>query len=217
MTRSEGFTLLELLIAMGLVSLISVLLYASLRTGALAWQSSLEMGQRAEETRLAQAFLRRVVRQCLPLEVRTERARYAHFEGSGKAMQFAGVLPAHRGIAGISELRLQAVAKGGQESIEFTSRLLRPDRNAAWHEPAVVLSGLANVNFSYYGTRNGKQAPRWQSAWRAAGRLPSLVQLRFTDAYGKPARLLLPVEVPEPRSRMGIFDSRDGEIEAEEF
>ena len=146
-----------------------------------------------------------------------QRARYVNFTGSGKAMQFAAVLPVHRGIGGISELRLQAVAAGGRENIELSSRLLRPDRSAPWHEPAVVLSALTNVSFSYYGTRHGRGAPEWQNAWRAADRLPSLVQLRYTDAHGKPVRVLLPVEVPEPRSRAGLFDRLEGEVGAEEL
>ncbi|MGQ0658439.1 MAG: prepilin-type N-terminal cleavage/methylation domain-containing protein [Chromatiales bacterium] len=206
--RVAGFTLLELLIAMGLLSLISVILYASLRTGTVAWQGGLERSQTAEEIRLAEAFMRRVMRQSMPIEVRKERARYAYFDGGSKAVQFAGRLPAQHGIGGVYELRLQAVARRGREKLEFTYRLLRPDSGPKpdWHEPAVLLGNVTGVTFSYFGAARANTAPQWQSKWLAADRLPSLVQVRYTDARGQPGRLIVSIEAPEPRNRSGMFD-----------
>ena len=67
MKPQTGFTLLELLIAMTLMSVVLIMLYSGLRLGIRSWDRGEQQAQSANETRLVQDFIRRQLRQSMTL------------------------------------------------------------------------------------------------------------------------------------------------------
>ena len=65
-----GFTLLELLISLCLMSLLTVVILGALGTGARVWEHATVEQQVVEETVVARKFLRRWLEQAYPLSFR---------------------------------------------------------------------------------------------------------------------------------------------------
>ena len=59
----QGFTLLELLVAIALLSLLVVVLFSGLRFGARVWDGGAASSERIADVRLTQEFLRRQIEQ----------------------------------------------------------------------------------------------------------------------------------------------------------
>lgn len=193
----RGFTLLELLIALSLVALISTLLYSSLRTAAMTWERTKDRSETFEEARLVQEFLNTSLRQAVPVERGGKHQKGLWFDGSARRLEFAGVLPLHRGVGGVYLLRLGVSGFGAHQNLTFRYRLLRDAAarpHPRWQRTKVLLDGLNNVNFSYYGSRKAGSRPVWQADWHAVDHLPQLVRLRYASATEGRVDLILPLE-----------------------
>src|ERR1700674_5801628 len=65
--REAGFTLVELLVALSLFSLLALVLFGSLRFGLRAWELGTAHADRVEDVMFAQNLLRRLVADAYPL------------------------------------------------------------------------------------------------------------------------------------------------------
>jgi general secretion pathway protein J len=74
-----GFTLVELLATIALLSLLSMLLVGSLRFGLKAWDRGITHSDRIEHVMLTQDFLQRDVEDAYPYFSNGERAQGGRF------------------------------------------------------------------------------------------------------------------------------------------
>ena len=66
--RAQGFTLIELIIALALIALITLLLFSGLRLGTRAWDGVDTVSERHAELRSARTFLDQALRQARDLQ-----------------------------------------------------------------------------------------------------------------------------------------------------
>ena len=137
--RQNGFTLIELIIALALVALITVLLFSGLRLGSRAWDGVDTVAERNAELRSARGFLDRTLSQARDLVLRYDAQDHQVFAGDATSLEFVAPLSEHVGIPGLYVLRLGLEGDGKDLNLVLTRWLLHPD----------VLSG-------------GADAPEWQ-------------------------------------------------------
>lgn len=137
--RQNGFTLIELIIALALVALITVLLFSGLRLGSRAWDGVDTVAERNAELRSARGFLDRTLSQARDLVLRYDAQDHQVFAGDATSLEFVAPLSEHVGIPGLYVLRLGLEGGGKDLNLVLTRWLLHPD----------VLSG-------------GADAPEWQ-------------------------------------------------------
>jgi general secretion pathway protein J len=137
--RSTGFTLIELIIALALVALITVLLFSGLRLGSRAWDGVDTVAERNAELRGARGFLHRALLQSRDLVLRVSGEDHQVFTGNATSLEFVAPLSEHVGIPGLYVLRLGLEGRGDEVRLMLTRWLLHPD----------VLAGNA-------------EAPEWQ-------------------------------------------------------
>src|SRR5450830_1504104 len=105
----RGFTLVELLVAMSLLSLVMLALVSALRTAAQTEERVDRKLQSADELRLVSSFLREVLGrisvQKTPLVKQAGDSPY-FFRGEPNEISWLGVLPARHGVGGRHHLRL---------------------------------------------------------------------------------------------------------------
>lgn len=197
--RVRGFTLLEMLVVMVLLSLLMVGFAGALRTVGQAEERIDRRLAQADDFRVATSFLRSTLGQ-----VSGQKAGEANqpgqfsvqFAGARDAIAWVGVMPARYGVGGRSFFRLavETVASRAALVIRFvpwSDGPGFPDWSKA--EARVLAAGVTAFSVRY---EDGRPLPTvWQSEWPIADRTPDRVHLQLAiDAREWPA-LVIPLRV----------------------
>jgi general secretion pathway protein J len=179
-----GFTLLELLIALTLLGLITVMLYGGLHLTIRGAAIGERRAEASEQVRLIQSFIRREVSQVYPLVWRNQGRQRVAFKGRSEALHFAAILPAHRGEGGLYLVSIEAVHNHQGYQLIFSYRLARPEiqdfeTKEAPQKPVVLVDDVERLEFLYYGRQEEEDEARWHSRWKDRKNLPRLVRLRL--------------------------------------
>lgn len=186
---AAGFTLVEMLVAMSLLSLIVLGLAGAMGTMGRTETSIDNRLERMDESRASTDFLRAVLGrisgkrvQGLQQQGMLSAAPSAFFfEGGGQSMTWVGVMPARYGVGGRYHFRL---ALGNYEGVPavvlsylpWTDAQTLPDWGAAQTYP--LLSHATGLSFQYLN--GGIDPPQWGSDWAVIDQLPQAVQVVMT-------------------------------------
>jgi general secretion pathway protein J len=195
---AQGFTLLELTIALVLVALIGAVLYGSLSLAGDSWNRGEAKVQRVSEMRSAEDFLRRTLTSQHPLRFQKVVEKPLYFLGTRDALSYAAALPGRAG-GGMYYFRLTAAGDGrlmlARMIPDYNAQALPDFGNA---ESNVLADGIAAVKFGYFGRDPGSAdtvPPTWRDRWDDPQRLPDLIRIDVTPTNGA----AWPTLVVEPR------------------
>jgi general secretion pathway protein J len=186
----QGFTLVELLIALTLLGLILALLLGGFRFSIRAWESGGRRMARSNQIAAVQDLLRSEISQAraLPVDSRTSGPTET-FKGSPTELAFAAPLPAHMGAGGYYLFSLHAGEVRDRLGLVLGWRIYRPDMLLAGGDKhgdqAVLLDNIRSIAFGYYGQSDEDQQPVWTNDWGDRRGLPTLVRLRIEFAAGQ--------------------------------
>ena len=200
--RAQGFTLLELTIALVLVALIGAVLYGSLSLAGDSWSRGESKVQKVNEMRSAEDFLRRTLTSQHPLRFQKVLEKPMYFLGTREALSYAAALPGRAG-GGMYYFRITAGNDGRltlARVIPDYSALALPDFGNA--EFSVLADGIASVRFGYFGRDPGSAdtvSPTWRDRWDDPQRLPDLIRIDVTPTAGTawPTLVVEPKIAPE--------------------
>ena len=199
----DGFTLLELLIAMTVLGVLTSLLASGIGFGARVWERERAALERTADLQIAQDLIRRTLGQAWPLIASGGgNASGTAFEGSDDALHFVGPAPTQGLAGGIYSYGLETRTERHGLRLVLTWRLRPPEQeprrqrtsNVAPEGQAKLQAGdevvlvdrLAGVRFSFFGPDEQGAPARWRDRWEAGGRLPALVRLELTFPRGDP-------------------------------
>jgi general secretion pathway protein J len=172
----NGFTLLELLVAMVLLSLVFLVLNSSFQLTTKIWSRDLDAAR--QQFVPVSSLLRSLLSQVKPVEVENSgtEQRHIYFFGEARSLRFIGPMPSTMGISGLYEGYLHVTEAQGGDSLVLDYRL--------WHErgewrSATIAEHLEGFEFSYFGYRGAREAPRWYDEWQALRSVPDLIRLRI--------------------------------------
>lgn len=197
-----GFTLLEVLVAMALFSLILVLLGGLLYTTSRNLSASEQRFSANDVQRLATEAFRRQLEQSIPLTVESPNGARVAFSGSKTRMRFISALPVHTDINSQYVVTLESGRNGNSRSALFLHyEPLTPATDfvapsGGEREKSVVLfEHVSGVEFSYFGSAEDGIKPRWHARWPSASSMPSMVRARikFSDGNKRLLEIVAPV------------------------
>ena len=184
--HDEGFTLVELLIAFSLLGLLALMSLGSLQFGARVWDRT-SLGNEAEtRVRAVQQLIRRQLGQAAE-RVPAGRAAnpQAPLLGTKDSLEFIAPLPAARDDGGLYRQRLEAVSEGTTLSLGLSWREAgipeaeADGQGASEDARALLLSNVAELEFSYFGKDRGDENGEWRDNWDKKN-LPRLIRLQIT-------------------------------------
>jgi len=180
MHRQVGFTLLELLVAITLMSLVLVLLYSGLRLGLNGWDSGEQRAEAASRLRLVQEFLRRQLAQSMTVyRINERQEREVVFGGQSSGVEFVAPMLTQLGQGGLYRIRIEA----GDNQLRLRWRPYLPHDPAAGEErETVLLDAVSGVEWAYFGPERDDDTspPRWRSDWSSSQRRPLLARLNLS-------------------------------------
>lgn len=207
---SAGFTLLEVLAVMVLLSLLMLAVYAGLQTTTHTVGSGQALIGRLDQVRAVQQFLRRELAQSMAVPIaQNDGGDNLYFSGSEHEMRYAATMPGYLGKLGVQLQRLQLV-KGdhGDLQLEASFAMLPPDGSQPQPlaHPEVLLDGIRSGHFSYRGLDEHGVAGDWIAEWPDGRRLPALVSIELDlkgQAEWPPMKIPLRVD---PSANQGATD-----------
>jgi general secretion pathway protein J len=199
----QGFTLIELTVALVLVALIGSVLYGSLSLAGDSWNRGEAKVQRVSEMRSAEDFLRRTLTSQHPLRFQKVLEKPLYFLGTRDALSYAAALPGRVG-GGMYYFRVTASGENGRLMLarvipDYSAQALPDFGNA---DSTVLADGISAVRFGYFGRDPGSAdsvAPTWRDRWDDPQRLPDLIRVDVTlsNGSGWPTLVVEPRIAPE--------------------
>lgn len=168
---ARGFTLLEVLISVALISVIFIIIAGALQFSVRAWRKADTSITAMQDVAFAQSIIRQTLEEAYP---RLGGDGYIDFTGDIDGVRFIGPTPNAINTPTRSHITISTVdaEDGVAISIEF-----RPE----FTEDTVretLIEGFSDVSFAFLPPKkDGAPPPEWTDKWAGEARLPALIKI----------------------------------------
>jgi prepilin-type N-terminal cleavage/methylation domain-containing protein len=176
----QGLTLIELLLSLAILAVLMAFLAGGLSMGRRAFDADRVSGI-GNETDAAIQAISTLIASALPARANTGNQQAAvMFDGRQGSMLFIGLSEGRSLRGGPHKIGLRQL--GGDLVIDLAAAAEGVKKGAA-AEPSipgvVVLRGVREIHFGYFGRTNPSGAAGWRNDWFGLDHLPDLVSVRI--------------------------------------
>jgi general secretion pathway protein J len=212
----RGFTLLELVIAMTIMSLLSLALYGVVSLGATSAGAGERKSEQARRFRVAVGVMVRQLRSAAAVYVAhdekndEEKPAEPYFIGEKDSLEFATASPQGPNAAGLAMVRYWV--EDGKLMMSEMPYFLAYDRHALKHDAealtlqTALLYDVKDVTFEFQ--RSEYESNEWEDAWDASDEDALPAGVRVTVDSEVPSTPSLAYEIP---IYVGVFNEITGE------
>ena len=189
--RQIGFTLMELLLSLSILSIVIVVVLGALRIGVRAWEKGENMLSVQQRSRtLLDQLSRQLTSAAVLLSAQTQEPLVT-FAGDGATIEFSSGLPLVNKMQ-FGPVHVKYVVEtelGGKKRLliyenniiiedYLSERPLRPNPEAV-----VLIGELEDLRFEYLADGSGGSDLNWMSSWQAQDPtdLPRAVRIIYSD------------------------------------
>lgn len=181
-----GFTLVELLVALALFSLLTGLLFDNVRFGLHAWRTASANKEQVERSMISQDLLRRTIGNLYPMLIANSGVQpQIDFDGTKERISFLGNAPIALSAGG--RFRFNIFVERAQERADLVMvsapELANRDDQSVTRR-TLLLSGIDWAEFSYFGETAPERKLQWNESWTKQSDVPRLVRLRVAFRSG---------------------------------
>lgn len=174
--NDAGLSLLEVLIAISLMSLITIVVMGGIGFGTQVWASNDRAYDRLDDDQTMERLLRRHINHILP--IRMENGRTIAFEGTAKRFQYLSDARLGDWVQGIHAERVEL--EGHRATLWVNAALLADLSPPRWTSHPLGETWVSGFRYLDASSR------QWSSHWLHKDRLPALIAIDFEDAHSPP-------------------------------
>jgi len=189
----QGLTLLEMMIALLLLSMLLMLLFGGLRLASSSWDRGSAFTDHVSQMQLVENFMRREISQAVPYRLKLNpqdpNALLAGYEGTTHRLRFVARMPAAAVKGGLYVLTFALMPQNDKQALVLLREPVDPTGSAtkgqaddeAINAPLVLIDGVSHLDFFYFGVPAGSQRPAsWLPDWPDSANAPQLIRMRVT-------------------------------------
>lgn len=187
--EDNGFTLLELLISMTILTMIVVIIFGAFRVGVRAWEKGENSVSARQRQQVVMDLIKHQLASMCTAEIRDRQDRRVRFRGDNRSMAFVShlALTPGRPLGPVYvEYVVQTDGTGETVNLSFSERpVTAADQGETdFYE---LLSGAGRIGFEYLKIRADEARSPWQDAWDPGGdgSFPRAVRITFTENDNK--------------------------------
>lgn len=162
MKSSRGFSLIEVVVALTVLSLISLAVVTALRTFAMTQERLDDVSSRTSEMRTVNRFLNRALVDALPLMRGDAAGSASLLQGSSTELIWAAPFSASSRLGGVMIIRLFA-AEGGLKMQLLPFYDAQQDMQWEHAEMFSVVPQLDELTLAYFDAPSGSWVNEWHS------------------------------------------------------
>jgi general secretion pathway protein J len=172
--HSGGFTLLELVIALTIVTVIVVIIFGALRIGIRAWEKGEKDVDIRQRQRIVLDLIKRQLASTSVNDVRTRDQQLVPIKGDSKSIEFISQIsltPGNQDGMVFVKYDVKHEKEGDKERLTYYERSIAlPDKkmgaaNLEEGDFSELMSGMKSIVFEYLKEQSGEAASRWQKNW----------------------------------------------------
>ena len=181
MKKQQGLTLLEMLIAMMLSSVILVLLFSGIDTIQNSWLQSQRINNEINDLKIVDRFIRGRLEQALFLSENENTTGDIIFKGQANSISYLAPMMTYVGYPGIYEQTLSL--QDNKLIFEWKPYRKSSQNNANDESRRILLEDVSDLRINYYGVTNteSSESPSasWNDHWELKNGIPNLIKIHY--------------------------------------
>lgn len=222
-----GFTLIEVLIAMTLLSLMIVVLFSSLSIGAESWQIGERKMAAVNDKAVVYQFFKRHLTTVRPLPDSRPNTQdnpdaeadedAVFFTGTRGSLQFVSALPAAAARKGLQIFTVGLDPEHPESLLVVLQPFYGLADGGAWRkDQAELLSGVARFDVAYMAKEDPELDPIWLDEWVQQSALPELVRIRIRLLDGSDwPDMIFPLKITAVAAAEAVADDDEENSDAD--
>ena len=214
--KAKGFTLIEVLIAMTLLSMMVVLLFGSLKICADSWEKGETKMTDVNEVAVVYNFFHQHLSLAKSLwnDFSNEERTFS-FQGKAHSLQFVSAFPASADRSGLQLFSVALLSEHNEQLIKVTLTPFFPAADGqAWDkEEESLVRHVRDFTLAYFGSDDGVNTGSWRDEWLAKDVLPRLVKINIkleNEIYWP--EMIIELKVVGTANNMGLAPGNTGNV-----
>lgn len=178
--QPTGFTLIEVMLAMTLLSIMVTLLFASLQVCAESWNKGEAKIAEVNEKAVVYQFFKRQLPSIRPLwdDFSEQGNRKFSFEGTHNTLQFVSTFPSGAGRKGLQLFEIKYDYRD-DGLIKVNLSPFYPLGGDQKEDEVILIEQVKSLKISYFQKGNINEEGEWESDWLNKEQLPSLIKIKI--------------------------------------
>jgi prepilin-type N-terminal cleavage/methylation domain-containing protein len=186
LSPQSGFTLLELLVAIMILTMIMTAAMGAVRVASRSFEAGIQRSDENARIRVVADILRRQFRQLLPVTWNENRRDFIAFKGDRDRVQFVAPAPDSSTGPGYLIYQISNVPSQEQNPLVLDFAAFDPGSDG-FDMPAnsgrEILANDIQVSFDYFGALDELDSPDWHENWLpGSARLPTVVRMHLASS-----------------------------------
>jgi len=185
----NGFTLVELLVSIAILSLTATLLLSGVTTASVLARDTGRDAHALDEVAAAQTILRNRISLLRPVKRLDLSQPLMDVSGNERVFEFYSVPASGSREGGVHKYRLMLTSPGDlvlYHMPELTDRVDPRALSVVGWKPITLVDGASTLSISYFGATPADPQRKWRSFWRDNAAAPELVRVRVGFAASDP-------------------------------